>query len=463
MYIYNYDLARNPEAVVAGWLYFHSIAGYDCDPTALYVDTAISLEPDFIDKEHWWEWAWAICSHLPDQPTAEALQVARQVFSGQVPDWFHDSFQKTNGQWDYQKIWTAAINTVNTREILLPMLRNSFGGYCSERDVANAFYHTMDPLSSILIQIQMAQPWRDGGCGQGFEPENDGKRPISGDNELSLWIKSDIVDRYGSESPWLQEMWDYTNRPDFEYVIARPVENSVIGRIFRTGSASNLIVTIGEDVFPEFESRAIYVSERVINDPRGLFYPISELAEVYIASASEIAGNPEAVAAGWLYFAQLSDCSPGPVYVQTAILAEPFRINLNNSVWQLCPGLPDQPTAEAKKVVRQTFSGQIPDWFHDNFKKTNGQWDYQKIWTVIENTPPAAQIIVVPMLRNSFGGYCSEEAVQQFLNREVTSLGAPWRDAGTCQAEPTTERENSRADQSEVSSPTLSDIAVRDD
>ena len=440
MYIYNYDLAKNPEAVVAGWLYFTSIAGYDCDPTGLYVDTAISLEPDFIDKEFWWEWEWAVCPHLPNQPTAESLQVARQVFSGQVPDWFHINFKDTNGQWDYQKIWSAVINTINTREVLLPMLRHSFGGYCSEQDVSDALYRVMLSFGSLLSPVRMAQPWRDGGCGQELEAirkPRERSSPNSGfmteRNDLSLWIKNDIVDGYSAEAPWLQEIWNYTNQADFEYIVARQQENSVLGRIFEIGSASSYAITIRGDTFPILESQAIYVSEYVIGKSNALFYPISELAEVYITDAGEAANSPEAVAAGWLYFASLGNCSPQVLYTDTVTFVQPFQRTLESDAWKRCPHLPNKPTEEAKQVVSQAFSGQIPDWFHANFKKADGQWDYEKIWVAIKDSPIRTQVQVVPILRHSFGGYCSETAVRDALfrpNPASPRFAQPWRDGG---------------------------------
>lgn len=443
MYIHNYDLAKNPEAVVAGWLYFISIAGYDCNPSALYVDTAISLEPDFIDKEYWWEWEWAICNHLPQQPTAEALKVTRQVFSGQIPDWFYDNFQEENGQWDYQEIWTAVINSPSQRDVLLPMLRRSFGGYCSEQAIADAIY-MMFGAGSSLIQIRMAQPWRDGGCGRELEIENaDIDKPLSGpeyvteENELSRWVKSGLVDKYGPRAPWLKEVWDYTNRKSFQYVVASQVENSILWRIFQTGSAHSSTLTIGGSTLPYVETQKIYVSERILNNldnPAFAPHPVRELAYVYIVDGAKLARNPEAVAAGWLYFISISEhnCNPFPLYADTAALSRPFDENVESRSWSLCSHLPNKPTAEAKEIVRQAFSSQVPDWFYENFQKGNGDWDYQKIWTAIKNSPNHhTQVAVVQMLQDSFGGYCSEEAVRNALFvANPQPLPQPWRDGG---------------------------------
>ena len=447
MYIHNYDLARNPEAVVAGWLYFTSIAGYDCDPTSLYIDTAISLEPDFVDKEYWWEWEWATCNHLPQQPTTEASQVARQVFSGQVPDWFHANFKDANGQWDYQKIWTIAINyetgvVAAGAGVLLPMLRHSFGGYCSEQDVANLLHLHSE---GALIQVRTAQPWRDGGCELTLEPaSHDSDQSstnaefITEENDLSRWIKRAIIDEHSSEASWLQDVWNYTNRSDFKYVVAQPIENSIMRRIHTVGSAISGITTIGEDIFPQYRSHAIYVSEYVIDDPRGLLYPIAELARVYIADAGETASSPEAIAAGFLYFDSIrrserpANCHPLLLYTDTATFIEPFSRNLASRHWQRCPHLPSEPTAEARKVVSQAFAGRTPDWFHANFEKANGQWDHRKIWTAIKESPLAVQMLVVPILRHSYGGYCSEEAVRDtlFVANPRSPLTQPWRDGG---------------------------------
>ena len=442
MYIYNYDLAKNPVGVAAGWIYFRSIAGYDCNPGALYIDTAISLEPDFIDKEYWWEWEWAICNHLPAQPTAESLQVVRQVFSGQIPDWFNANFKDDNGQWDYQKIWSAVINSIDgggSQSALLPMLRHSFGGYCSEQDVSDALYGVIEHSAGVSNQLRMAQPWRDGGCDQELEAIHKTRKQSSTSsgfvterNDLSLWIKNDIVDRYSAEAPWLTEIWDYTNRADFEYIVAQQVENSVLGRIYQIGSSRFTAITIRGDTFPLLETKAIIVSEFVIGKSGGLFYPIRELATAYILEAVEAADSPEAVAAGWLYFASLG-CNPVVLYADTATFVQPFQRTLESEAWKRCPHLPNIPTEEAKQVVNQAFSGQIPDWFHANFKKANGQWDYEKIWGAISSSPIPTQMQVVPILRHSFGGYCSEAAVRDALfrpNPASPRFAQPWRDGG---------------------------------
>ena len=440
MYIHNYDLARNPVAVVAGWLYFISIAGYDCNPTVLYVDTAISLEPDFIDKEYWWEWEWAICNHLPQQPTAEALKVTRQVFSGQIPDWFYDNFQEENGQWDYQEIWTAVINATQYRDYLLPMLRHSFGGYCSERAIADV-NSLMSVISSELTQTRMVQPWQDGGCGQELRiTSDDANEPLTEteymteENELSRWVKNDIIDEYGSRAPWLREIWNYTNREDFRYIVARDIENSVLWTIFRTGSGRSSILTLGEGTLPYVTSHRILLSERLLDKPTGLPYLVSELAYVYIVDGAEAARNPEAVASGWLYFVSIagSNCNPLPLYAHTVPSIEPFNDSVEVRGWSLCPHLPNKPTAEAKEVVRQILSGQVPDWLYDNFQKKNGEWDYEKIWTAVKNSPLHARIAVVQMLRHSFGGYCSEAAIVStlFVTNPQPPLTQPWRDGG---------------------------------
>ena len=40
------------------------------------------------------------------------------------------------------------------------------------------------------------------------------------ENDLSRYIKQEIVDRYAEDNPWLLETWNHTNRPDFTYAIS---------------------------------------------------------------------------------------------------------------------------------------------------------------------------------------------------------------------------------------------------
>ena len=144
----------NPAPVAIGWLYFESIEG--CAGSELYAETAEFIDPDFGGNRFYWR----RCPHLPKTPTAEAITVVSQAFSGQMPDWFYDTFQKADGSLDYIKLWTAVKDSsYGAQERMVPMLRDAFGGYCSNQIVWDTTFSF-----ERFEQPPLAQPWRDGGC-----------------------------------------------------------------------------------------------------------------------------------------------------------------------------------------------------------------------------------------------------------------------------------------------------------
>ena len=138
--------------VALGWLYFESIAE-NCPAHELYADTAEFIVSDSANATPHWRG----CPHLPDTPTAEAIDVVSEAFAGRTPDWFYDTFQKPDGSLNYEKLWTAVQNSPAT--ITVPMLRNAFGGYCSEEAVWDTIF-----VPDSFEQPPLIQPWRDGGC-----------------------------------------------------------------------------------------------------------------------------------------------------------------------------------------------------------------------------------------------------------------------------------------------------------
>ena len=106
-----------------------------------------------------------MCSILPtNDATEEAVGVVRAASSGTVPQWFYDTFQKSNVNLDldYEAIWSAVngIEDEGTRSVVVYQLRNSFGGYCA------AYYYPppATSLDSVIYNPGVTdQPWVDGG------------------------------------------------------------------------------------------------------------------------------------------------------------------------------------------------------------------------------------------------------------------------------------------------------------
>ena len=174
---------------------------------------------------------------------------------------------------------------------------------------------------------------------------------ITEENDLSRWTKHDLIDEYGDKWPWLKEVWDYTNREDFEYLIQ---DGPSIG--FRSLSSEQT-----GDVLYSNEAYSLSIPSIHIGNPSSLPVLVHELAHIYTL-AHGVASNPESVAIGFLYFADLAGryCMPWELYAETAeVLDEDF--GSNNSPWYTCFRLSNTPNSEAITVVSLAFSGEIPE------------------------------------------------------------------------------------------------------
>ena len=60
------------------------------------------------------------------------------------------------------------------------------------------------------------------------------------DNELSRWVKSAVVDRYGAQAPWLKEAWDWTDRPGFSYHPERHPTSGAVASLLRLTSRDRI-------------------------------------------------------------------------------------------------------------------------------------------------------------------------------------------------------------------------------
>ena len=127
--------------------------GHDCLTHELYAETAETL----IFSRYATQTRWVRCTTVPDKVTDEAIEVVRQAFSGQMPQWFYGTFH-SDGNPDYESIW-AAVGRVRGRSQLavINQLRYSYGGYCSEANVLEIFVASEGSFPP-------GQPWRDGGC-----------------------------------------------------------------------------------------------------------------------------------------------------------------------------------------------------------------------------------------------------------------------------------------------------------
>ena len=244
------------------------------------------------------------------------------------------------------------------------------------------------------------------------------------ENDLSRFIKEEIVDRYAEENPWLLETWNHTNRPDFKYKIS----NHTSSVSFRYIDANRQ----PEEILDKYVAWRMNSSYSEMND-RFMHVLVHELAHVYTKSNGATT-NPGPIAVAHLYFDQLSDgngrCTGDELHAEAAQMLVPSRYNYFTYYWHNCSHLPSRVTPEAIKVAEDSFAGRTPQWFYDTFQKTDGSLDYEMLWTAVKNMlMPNDRKIVVYQLRNEFGGYCSEQAVRESISGNL-ELTQPWRDGG---------------------------------
>ena len=249
---------------------------------------------------------------------------------------------------------------------------------------------------------------------------------ITEENDLSRWTKRDLVDVYGDKWPWLEEVWDYANREDFVYS-----PNGVTNGM----GYSTLSPEEAGDIFERYVASSIAIKPHGVGKSWNLQSLAHELAHVYTYGHGA-ATNPAPVAIGWLYFTSITqECPDDELYAETAEYIDP-DFEGDSFYWRRCSDLPgDKPTDEAITVVSQAFSGQMPDWFYKTFQDSDGSLDYTKLWTAVKNTNPRNRKLVVPMLRDAFGGYCSEQAIwdDMFAGEwwnHPRQIVQPWRDGG---------------------------------
>ena len=81
-------------------------------------------------------------------------------------------------------------------------------------------------------------------------------------------------------------------------------------------------------------------------------------------------------------------------------------------------------------MVRSAFNDEIPQWFYDTFQRDDGSWDYKAIWDLVKALDYTERVTVVYQLKDTFGGYCSDEAARSSAFNYGLELDQPWRDGG---------------------------------
>ena len=292
-----------------------------------------------------------------------------------------------------------------------------------------------DPASSLTLDSSLVQD------------ENPGVF-LTEENTLSRFIRNTIVEQYSDQDPWLMEVWNYTNRQDFEY---RQVEDPSI-ELDRpvaafVGAQEVLDVddlSYNEDpAFRQFSYGADIpemVTRHDVDEPHSWNIAIHEMAHIYTL-ARDVAREQSTLAIAHLYFENLSQ-SYSYECTGYELLADAAEILVDTEsryygYWIMCPDVPEEPTPEAEAVVRDAFAGVLPQWFYDTFEKVDGTLNYEAIWTAVERLDYWTAVIVIRQLKDAFGGYCSHQAavygyleVNNYSSGMGTNLKQPWRDGG---------------------------------
>ena len=351
-------------------------------------------------------------SYCPDRPVSRAQMASFLARAFDLPAADPAGFADVDSQ---TNVHGQNIDRLAASEITVGC-RTEPLSYCPSRSVTRA---------QMAAFIYRGLKWQEA---QTQDDDQTQEQPefITEENDVSRWIKRGLIDEYGDKWPWLKEVWDYTNREDFKYLIGQHPSASIRGlRPAQTG-----------DVFNLKEGSALTITISEIDNPSALSTPVHELAHIYTLSHGA-ASNPEPMAIAYLYFDQLAQdvCLPWELYAETAeSLDAGFNTGNTPANWYDCGHLPRSPTTEAITVVRQAFSGQMPDWFYETFQNSDGSLDFAKLWTAVRDSGRGGQNTVIPMLRYSFGGYCSEQAIWDTLfsldRFELPQIVQPWRDGG---------------------------------
>ena len=183
---------------------------------------------------------------------------------------------------------------------------------------------------------------------------------------------------------------------------------------------------------------------------------IHELGHVY-TNSSVASTNPGPVGIGYLYLHLLttnntgvgppSHCGDNELYADLAEIVftgdefvSPAIGTLESSggYWSAC-GLQlsqpdhDQALQDIPEIGRSVFIEQdMPDWLYNNYQLPGGDLDLETLWADIHSQREyrLTRQTISYHLRYEFGGYCSPEQVQQFIDGQITELRNPWRDGG---------------------------------
>ncbi len=204
----------------------HAVEARDparCSPDELYADLAVMA---FFDQYSYFDpqrglthgqangismGYWHSCGFRFDQSTNSAVAkevtaITKSVFVDQeIPQWFYDTYQKTDGSIDLEKLWSDINYAHQYKSGMSPIvyhLRNEFGGYCSEVQLRQFIEGKATGITN---------PWKDGGCNDNVVPVEE---EISEEDQIALDIKKFMrsVNYRSYTLEYLQRLYDRTDK-----------------------------------------------------------------------------------------------------------------------------------------------------------------------------------------------------------------------------------------------------------
>ena len=152
------SVTSTPAPLGVAHLYFRDLVsspgrgGQLCDPVELYADAVTLVDDEDLATTTY----WTRCSLVPAVPSEQAFGVVRSATTGQMPSWFADTYNDSNGDPDLERVWAdvKAIADFRWRATVVFQLRDAFGGYCDDHQAT----------ASAFSDGVTRNPWRDGGC-----------------------------------------------------------------------------------------------------------------------------------------------------------------------------------------------------------------------------------------------------------------------------------------------------------
>ncbi|MCY3505788.1 MAG: fibronectin type III domain-containing protein [Chloroflexi bacterium] len=160
-------VADTPGPLGVAFVYFHALLPRDylflssaelfasgCRPSELYADALSLITLGSGNRQN--TTYWNTCELITTTVAAEALAVVTSAAAGNMPTWFADTYNDSEGNPDHERFWlkVKSIPQDDDRQAIVFQLRDSFGGYCDNRRATQ----------SVFGNGKTRNPWMDGGC-----------------------------------------------------------------------------------------------------------------------------------------------------------------------------------------------------------------------------------------------------------------------------------------------------------